>query len=65
MDCVENTGFEVEHSQVNQHVLLNAMGVSLHDTAILLREFIHMAGNPLLVHLCEEFSLEQYVDSGP
>ena len=65
VDHIENAGFEVEHTQVNQHVLLNAMGMSLHDNTILLREFVCMAGDPLLVHLHNEFSLVWYVNHGP
>ena len=61
---IKNNGFEVDHTCINQNVF-NTMGISMHDTTILLQEMCCMVGNPLLVHLCDEFSLVQYIDSGP
>ena len=47
----------MDHTRVNQNVLLNTMGVLLHDNATLLWKFICMVGNPLLVCLPEEVDL--------
>lgn len=54
---IENKGFEVDHTHVNQNMLLNVMGILLHDAMILLWEMACMVGNPLLVHLAGGISL--------
>ena len=65
VDQIENEGFKVDHTHINQNIALNVMGILMHNTAILLREMCCMVGNPLLVHLRDEFSLEWYINSGP
>ena len=69
VDCIEHQGLRVPHSVLSQNLLLNAMGFIPHDNTILLREhlreYVHMVGDPLLVHFPEEVDLSQYIRRGP
>ena len=46
VDWIEHGGLELPSNLVSQNLFLNFLGTSLHDSAILLREFICIVGSP-------------------
>ena len=63
VDENKHEGLEFPNTIVPQNLLLNFMGTLLHDSVILLWEFIHTAGNPFSMHL-PEITLVNYAGHG-
>ena len=47
VDSIKHRGLQLPNMVVLQNLLLHHMGVALHDDAVLLREYVHVVGNPL------------------